>query len=102
MDRDLGEVYENLINIKHRWYVIGLQLDVETNKLDSIKSQFYQQPDMALLEVLKEWLKQTGKPCTWDVLVKALRTKSVNEEKTAENIEMRYISHTKGMLTDMG
>ena len=101
MDRDLGKVYESLVNIKHRWYVLGLQLDVETNKLDGIQSQFPQQPEMALLEVIKEWLKQTGKPCSWNVLVKALRTNSVNEEKTAKYIEMSYISHG-GMFNDMG
>lgn len=97
MDRDLGKVYESLVKISHRWYVLGLQLGVETNKLDGIRLQF-QKPDMALLEVIKEWLKQTSKPCSWDALVKALRTNSVNEEKTAKIIEMSYISHG-GMLT---
>ena len=96
VDRDLSDVYECLIGIKHKWYFLGLHLGVETNKLDGFKSQYPQQPEMALLDVLKEWLKQTAKPRTWKVLVKVLRKSSINEESLARSIEMSH--HAPGII----
>ena len=92
MECDLGKVYEALAEIKHKWYSLGLQLGVKTSTLDGIRSQFQHDHGMALIEVIREWLKQTVKPCSWEALVEALRTNSVNEEKTAKTIEMKYVS----------
>ena len=89
MDHDLGVVYEHLISIKHRWYVIGLNLGVETSSLDGIGAQ-YRDHENALLEMLKLWLKQTQTPRTWEALVKALRKPTLSEEKVAKEIESKY------------
>lgn len=96
-DRDLGDVYDALISVKHMWYVLGLHLGVETSKLDGIKVQHSQQLDMALLEMLKLWLKQTQKPRTWDTLVEALRRRTLSEEKVASEIETKYIGQDQTM-----
>ena len=90
-DTDLGDVYEALIGIKHIWYVLGLQLGLRTKTLEGIKAQ-YPQFEAALLEMLKQWLKQIEKPRTWKAMVRALRQKSVNEEETAREIEMKYLN----------
>lgn len=86
----MADVYDLLIDISYKWYVLGLNLGVETSKLERIRAQ-YPQHDMALLEVLKLWLKQTQTPCTWETLVKALRRRALREEKVAKEIETKYI-----------
>ena len=83
----MGRVYEALIDIKHLWYVLGLQLGLGSRKLDGIKAKYPNQFEDALLEMLKQWLKQTEKPRNWKAIVKALRQKSVNQEETAKEIE---------------
>ena len=90
-DTDLGEVYEALFGIKHIWYSLGLQLGLRNKTLEGIQAQ-YPQFEAALLEMLKQWLKQIQKPRTWKTIVRALRQKSVNEEETAREIEKKYLN----------
>ena len=80
----LRDAREFLYDIRRKWYDIGVELDVPTNKLDTIRDKFKDQKD-CLNEMLKERLK---KPLTWSELSKALRARCINEEELADESEL--------------
>ena len=84
---DLGEVYEALFEISHKWYNIGLALGVQVSRLENIKQQHEKNFENCLLEMLKTWLKQIEKPRTWAALVDALKRKTVQECSVALAIQ---------------
>lgn len=96
LDEHLRYVIEALVDIKHKWYEVGLQLGLSSSVLDGIEEQCSQNLDKALREMLKKWLKEVGdKPHTWTDITDALRRKSVGESKVADEIESKYINQDK-------
>ena len=71
-----------------QWYHLGLQLKVNVGPLDSIRAQFSDSRDQ-LLEMLKAWLT-TSDHTSWKALTDALRSRSVNESRTASYLESKY------------
>lgn len=69
--QDLNEIKSILIPFKQLWYHIGAKLNIDTAKLDLIK-ELYQDDEVCLLEVVKEWLTSTK--ATRQKLFKALTT----------------------------
>ena len=70
------------------WYTLGLQLQVRTSTLDSIRVQF-QNPRDQLLEMLKTWLT-TSDNTSWKTLTDALRSRSVGASQLASVLERKY------------
>ena len=70
------------------WYTLGLQLQVRTSTLDSIRVQF-QNPRYQLLEMLKTWLT-TSDNTSWKTLTDALRSRSVGASQLAGLLERKY------------
>ena len=85
---DLHLLLEELVNIHERWYNLGLQLKVMPGTLDRIRTQF---PDLRrqLWEMLKAWLT-TSDHTSWKALTDAVRSRSVNESRTADYLESKY------------
>jgi len=84
---DLRYVLEELVDKSVPWYQLGLQLGVTTGRLDRIREQFSDPRDL-LMEMLKTWLK--GPNCSWNILVEALRSRSVGASRLAEDLETKY------------
>ena len=59
--------------MSNKWYDIGIQLRVDTQRLDHIKQQYSDYAD-GLREMLKVSLRQ---PLDWGMLVAALRSPAV-------------------------
>lgn len=88
----MRDLVEELFDVKKKWYSIGLQLKVPDAKLDEIEHTCKDDLARALRLVLQEWRNQIGPRPTWAGVVKALRTRTVNEQDLAANLEDRFAS----------
>ena len=88
---DLPVVMEQLNKACVKWYNIGMMLQVEIDKLDSIKERYSDHSD-CLRETLKIWLK-IYPPCpTWTNIIDALRSSTVGKTKLAADLEQKFCS----------
>ena len=85
---DLGLLLEELLDVRGYWYHLGIQLDVRTETLDSVKQRFSDYT-LLLLEVLKVWLRTAVNP-SWKTLIDALR--SVGASQLADDLDTKYCS----------
>ena len=86
---ELKNVYEDLINISHQWYDLGLQLELEEGTLETIKLDNNENAQHCLRKVLSTWLKIDPRP-SWQTLCGALRSRTVGAEKLAGDLEAKY------------
>ena len=85
---DLKVLQEELIDVSSKWYNIGLQLNLQAGDLDNIKLTEHVDVRSCLCEMLKMWLRR-GHP-TWQLLVKALNSRSVSENDLAKQLKRKY------------
>ena len=91
---DLGQVLEELQDVRDRWYRLGLQLKVNVGALETIREKCSDSRDW-LLEMLKTWLTASDNT-SWRVLTDALRSRSVGADWLTGDLERKY-SLTKDM-----
>lgn len=89
---DLGTLSNKLHGIRAKWKQFGLQLGVDTGTLDGIEYEF-RNPGNCLMETLKQWLKTHPQP-TWEAVIQALQSSSVNEKQLGSSLETEYCSDT--------
>ena len=94
---DLKDVQELLIGISHKWYDVGVQLNLESGVLKRIQRQ-YSNPADCLREMLEEWLKRVNPYPSWRALVQALTTHAVSERRLAEEINNKFVCKGKGRV----
>ena len=82
-------MYEDLIDISHQWYDLGLQLKLTEGTLETIKSDNHENAQHCLRKVLSTWLKIDPRP-SWQTLCAALRSRTVGAEKLASDLEAKY------------
>ena len=83
----LKALLRELHPVRASWYNIGLELDIPHTELDYLEQNYSDQ----LREVLKYWLKTAvDPPPTWEAVVIALRSPSVNEINLAAQLEAKY------------
>ena len=87
---ELSDLVEELFDVKKKWYSFGLQLKVDDARLEEFEAQAKGDFELALRRTLQEWRKQVEPRPTWAGVVKALRTRTVNEQDLANNLESRY------------
>ena len=85
----LKNAYEDLIDISHQWYDLGLQLELEEGTLENIKSDNPENSQHCLREMLSTWLKVDPTP-TWDTLCAGLCSRTVGADKLAGDLEAKY------------
>ena len=81
---DLKRVRKLLLEVKSKWYDIGLELDIDPDTLDDIKDKFKDNHQDCLTEMLKVWLKSTNPKPTWTALGDALKDEAVDEVELAK------------------
>lgn len=74
--KDLSNLVEALSDVKHRWYEIGLQLQVHVSELTAIEDQ-KRSVEKSLIEMLKVWLTKVKGSHTWAAIVDVLKRKSI-------------------------
>ncbi|XP_064398834.1 uncharacterized protein LOC135345359 isoform X2 [Halichondria panicea] len=85
---DLHHVLNILIDARHKWYNIGLALNVRELTLRKIRANFQslECKDVdCLREMLSHWLRNS-RSTTWQNIIRALCSRSVDQRKIAENI----------------
>ena len=90
---ELAVLVEELINVRAKWYNIGMKLGVGVGTLNAIRAQF-NDPSDCLRETLAAWLRARPTPTTWSKVVEALNSAIVDEGVLATSLEHRYCSST--------
>ena len=80
----LKDLQEALCSISTKYKLLGIQIGVEKSEIDEIEAK-YSSPKERLCEVLDVRLKQLP-PLTWNDIDKALRSKTIGEQKLANEI----------------
>ena len=88
-ENDLRCVYKELLDISHKWFKLGVELQLRVGTLERVRDQ-YQDPSTALLEMLLHWLKKVDPPPTWKGLACALESRTVGEPRLAEQLRTKY------------
>ena len=87
--KDLRRVRGAIYSVNHKWYNIGLELDIPFKTLDGIAANFRMTGD-CLREMLKQWLTRVSPPPSWSSLVEPLSSEPVREQELAEEIRSQY------------
>ena len=80
---NLGVVQRILWNARHKWYNLGLELEIDEVTLEVIKLD-NENCDDCFRKMLSCYLKKTNR--SWEAVVKALRQPSVHCKKVASDI----------------
>ena len=94
-DKDIKRVRIDIYEARAKWYDIGIELEIPTGTLKSIKSM-YDSPAECLVEMLDTWLKQVDPKPSWRLLINALEQPAVGEERLAERLKQKYYPSKKG------
>ena len=86
---DLSCVREELLDVSHQWFDIGLKLKLSVGTLERVRDQ-YPDPSASLREILLHWLKKVDPPPTWEGLACALESRTVGESRLAEQLRTKY------------
>ena len=87
---NLRVLLNELHPVYYSWYNIGLQLSIPDYTLESVK-QMYLNPSDLMREMLVRWFRMAVDPRpTWEAVVTALRSPSVDAQHLAEQLESKY------------
>ncbi len=96
---DLAAVQSKAWSARHKWYNIGLQLGLKADDLDCIQMSDRDSAN-CFTEMLKQWLRQGSIEKTWDKLIKALQSETVNYGTLAKSITIQGESATNWVNHD--
>ena len=79
------DAVEVLMPIKNHWYMIGVALEVSSGDLDTIKySNIPVEEKVA--SMISTWLNKQAKKATWEALLGAVESKTVDSQQTGQKI----------------
>ena len=87
---DFRRVRSAVYSVRHKWYDIGLELNISFRTLNAIKADYPNNCADCLREMLVEWLSTTSPPPTWSGLVEALSSDPLGEKRLADEIHSQY------------
>lgn len=79
-----------LTEASDRWYQIGIQLDISSHTLKSIQKEHREDKDR-LVFMLEHWITN-GKEVTWESVINALISPSVERRSIAYKVKEKFIS----------
>ena len=93
---DLRCVRSSIYSIHHKWYDIGVELNISFRVLDGMKAN-NSTTDKCLTEMLKHWLNCDP---SWSDLVQALSSEPVGEKTLAKQIHTKYCTTQREAETE--
>ena len=74
--------------IPARWRDVAIKLGLEVEELNSVDERVpSRDPHQCYYHVFNIWKAKNTTPYTWESVIKALKSSSVDEQKIAEDIE---------------
>ena len=90
---DLATVVNELQEVRDIWFSLGVQLNMPLADLRSIRADFRDKSSDCLLEMLSVWLTRADpSPPSWQRVVDALCSRSIDRPALAEKIRRTYCS----------
>ncbi|XP_011405036.1 PREDICTED: uncharacterized protein LOC105313367 [Amphimedon queenslandica] len=87
----LSEVLNALIEASDKWYQIGIQLDIPSHALKSIQKENREDKDR-LMFMLDHWITNEKSEVTWESVINALISPSVERRSIAYKVKEKFIS----------
>ena len=89
---DLYDVLEAIVDVKDKWFMLGLALGLKMPTLREIRKDYNGIIVDCKCEMLTKWLeKADGCTPSWASLVTALKTKNVDHKSIADKIEQDHL-----------
>ena len=86
----MKDLLEELSDCFSKYYHIGIQLGVDGGKIEEFDQDYSQKADRCFPAVISHWLDGNAAPVTWETLITALKSRSVNKKGLAEKLERKY------------
>ena len=96
--KDLPFLHRELCPVSHKWYSLGVQLEISVGTLKCIELE-NRQITKCLLEILTVWLQHTNPSPTWNVLIEVLESSPVDERLLAQQLRDKYCPKREGGVT---
>ena len=94
---DLVTLVNELHEVRHLWFDIGIQLRMQLSELEVIQSQHPRHPERCLREMLSIWLtREVPSLPTWQRVVDALFAPPIDKPHVAERIKQSYCQQNGG------
>ena len=91
-EHDVLTILNQLTNVAPQWELLAVCLRLSPSEIANIRSKYSENVNLALSEVILRWLaKSPQDQLTWSGLIEALRQPILNEERTASQIEQKFI-----------
>ncbi len=68
----VNSIFRKFLPRSEEWYKVGMELGLDTQTLSRISLRYQENPDLALMETVRQWLKKTDNPHV-DLLNTSLR-----------------------------
>ena len=81
---ELHDLLSQLAEIKHKWYELGLSLQVKESVLGNLQDGT--NDTMKLTKVLTSWRDTKSSPVTWEHIIESVKGPIVENVPTAEKI----------------
>ena len=85
------------VNVSTKWRQVGIQLELDTQRLDAIEANYHGDTDTKLSKMYEEWLNSTPN-ATRRQLLEVLRRSSINELYIAYKYERFCSQLSEGKL----
>ena len=96
--KDLPFLQRELHQVSHKWYFLGVQLEISVGTLKRIELE-NRQITKCLLEMLTVWLQRTNPSPTWNALIEALESSPVDERPLAQQLRDKFCPKREGGVT---
>ena len=91
-----NELYDLLYDIRHKWYDIGLSLQVRRNVLNDLKESKDDDPTK-LVKVISVSIDAKSSSTTWETMITAAESPVISNKEIADRIR-QYLQSSKLLL----
>ena len=97
----MDQLMTELVEVSASWELVGIQLLVPDWKLGIVERENRGQCKECLMKVLEYWRKHAGpkNPFSWETIVTILKSRSIGNIRLAEDIEQKYTSAKKQLVS---
>ena len=94
----LRDLVCELCTVRGSWYSIGLELGLPCTTLDWFKQE-HTDHNRCMTDMLSKWLHVNRHP-TWELIITALRSPSINERRLAAKLESKYCAPVQHVMEE--